>query len=377
MEWHSIHVHYHEPGLDRLIIEGIGPCTERLADLAEVDGVYFVRHWLRGPHVRLNIRTTRDAFRATVLPTAERIIGRFLAAHPSHGGCDEASLADTHRRLAELENEAGPLFPWHADNTVVPARYDGRVQAVRTAEAAQHLADFLTETTPLLLAMTEHVAAAESRRLALAFDLMVATAHRMSGGGIISGLGSLRSHAEAFLYRWPEGRGRRPAWDRHYAHHAGSLARRVHQVTYGLDQPGAGLPRIPFVDSWVRSLGASMVTGYQLVNAGRLSMPSPAEADQDAPDGMNLVDISPYHRAVWDSPRWQRIMDTPWMSTWRLALNYLYLHLTRLGVTPAERFLLCHLAANAIEDAYGVSAMDLALRHSGRGQEAETAEEAV
>jgi hypothetical protein len=43
---------------------------------------------------------------------------------------------------------------------------------------------------------------------------------------------------------------------------------------------------------------------------------------------------------------------------YRLVLNYRHLHFTRLALTPAERFLLCHLTANAVEDSYGISAVD-------------------
>jgi hypothetical protein len=49
-------------------------------------------------------------------------------------------------------------------------------------------------------------------------------------------------------------------------------------------------------------------------------------------------------------------------------LNLTYLMLTRLGISPAERFLLCHLAANAVEDQYGVSAIDSASGHSPSAQ---------
>ena len=48
-----------------------------------------------------------------------------------------------------------------------------------------------------------------------------------------------------------------------------------------------------------------------------------------------------------------------------LALNCTYLHLTRLGVQPVERLMLCHLAANAVEDAYGTGA--LSITSSGGG----------
>jgi hypothetical protein len=47
-----------------------------------------------------------------------------------------------------------------------------------------------------------------------------------------------------------------------------------------------------------------------------------------------------------------------WSPSYRLVLNYMYLHFTRLGLTPIERFLLCHLTANAVEDCYGISAME-------------------
>jgi len=40
-------------------------------------------------------------------------------------------------------------------------------------------------------------------------------------------------------------------------------------------------------------------------------------------------------------------------------LNLLYLHLTKLGIRPAERALLGHLLANAVEDVYGVDAATL------------------
>ncbi|MFE4668824.1 thiopeptide maturation pyridine synthase [Streptomyces sp. NPDC056716] len=377
MQWHSIHVHYHEANLDRLIVEGVRPFTERIAGVDGVAAAYVVRHWLRGPHLRLNVRATQRAFRETVLTAAEQTLGSFLAAHPSAGGIDASSSADTHRRLAELEREEGPLVPWQPDNTLLIAPYDDRLTAVRTVAAAEHRAEFLSATTPLLFDMTERVLNGGTRRLAIAFDLMIATAHRMSGGGVITGLSSFRSHAEAFLCRWPEGQGRRAAWDRYHTRHAQALSQRVHLVTRCLDQPMPGVPEIPFVAPWVTLLGTSQIHGLGLIRAGQMTMPTPAEDGQNATDGLRLVDVSPYHRVVWANPDWQRIMDSPWLSAWRLALNYLYLQTTRLGVGPADRFLLCHLAANAIEDAYGISAFDIARGRQARERLPETMAEGV
>ncbi|MFC7111084.1 hypothetical protein ACFQQB_68225 [Nonomuraea rubra] len=41
-----------------------------------------------------------------------------------------------------------------------------------------------------------------------------------------------------------------------------------------------------------------------------------------------------------------------------MLLNYTYLHLTRLGLTPLDRFRTCHLLADAVEDVYGLSGLD-------------------
>ncbi|MEU8206482.1 hypothetical protein [Streptosporangium sp. NPDC049046] len=38
--------------------------------------------------------------------------------------------------------------------------------------------------------------------------------------------------------------------------------------------------------------------------------------------------------------------------------EYTYLHLTRLGLTPLDRFRTCHLLANAVEEVYGVSGLE-------------------
>jgi hypothetical protein len=55
----------------------------------------------------------------------------------------------------------------------------------------------------------------------------------------------------------------------------------------------------------------------------------------------------------------ERVFSRPEFLHYRMALNYTYLHLTRLGLVPMERFRAGHLLANAVEAGYGVSAVDL------------------
>jgi hypothetical protein len=89
------------------------------------------------------------------------------------------------------------------------------------------------------------------------------------------------------------------------------------------------------------------------------------DPDGEGPSGSpgtgfaGLSEASPFHRELESAQRWRRdIRQSPDFAVYRVVLNCTYLHLTRLGLLPVERFLLCHLAAKAVEAAYGVSAME-------------------
>lgn len=54
----------------------------------------------------------------------------------------------------------------------------------------------------------------------------------------------------------------------------------------------------------------------------------------------------------------------PFRRYW-LLLNLLYLELTRIGPRPVDGYLLCHLVPNAVEQSYGVDAVE-SLRANAR-----------
>jgi hypothetical protein len=64
------------------------------------------------------------------------------------------------------------------------------------------------------------------------------------------------------------------------------------------------------------------------------------------------------HRLMLGSDTFRRLVfDNPEFTRYRLVLNYTHLHLARLGIMGYGRYRLCHLAANAVEEALGVEAM--------------------
>jgi hypothetical protein len=116
----------------------------------------------------------------------------------------------------------------------------------------------------------------------------------------------------------------------------------------------AGSDAVPFVSAWVAALRSVQDRAGTLVATGAIDL-SPPRSDE-APGTL----WSPFHQELGRSQVYlTEIHDAAWFLCYRIMLNYLYLHMTRLGVSPAQRFLLCHLAANAAEQHLGVTAIGL------------------
>jgi hypothetical protein len=347
--WHSVHVYYYESDKDALILQGVRPLFRHLA--GQVDAVSFTRHWRLGPHLRLNMDTDADTFAEVVLPAVDEIVGGFLACYPSTRRLDPERELAAHRRLAEKELEKGPLLPWQPDNSIQVAPYDRRTEALGSEELADLLADFHADTTELAFRMIEEVSGPERR--AASFDLMIASAHMLSGAGISSAFISFRSHAEGFLWESPDRDRLRAAWNEHFARNAAASANRVRTLVAALDD---GRPVSPFVHDWI-----AVATPFR-DRATRLAADDGIRLESaTAGEGTERVrtDISPFHQKLLANPGWSVLRESPPFLVYRVMLNLTYLMLTRIGIAPAERFLLGHLAANAVEECYGVSAFEL------------------
>ncbi|MGH4023795.1 MAG: thiopeptide maturation pyridine synthase [Pseudonocardiaceae bacterium] len=336
MSHYCVHVAYHDDNCDDLLLTAVRPV------LAGVAGSYFVRHWQRGPHLRLNVPMERYAGRSTDQGTVERLVaehvGGYLAGHPSTAELDPAALLPLHQSLARMEQVDGPLLPWYPNNSVQPADYDDRAAALGGRAAADLLAGFYVATTPALFDALAQVRAGAAR-LGAALDLIISVAHAFADGGITGGFVSLRSHAEAFLGEGDRSRLRR-AWDEQYRLRACALQDRVSAIVAEVDRG---------TNSWVQTVRPTAQAGQRLLAAGRLPMSSLRQARG-----------SEFHQALAGNDRWhEQVEPSLAFRSYRLLLNYTYLQLTRLGVKPVERFMLCHFAANAVEERYGVSAIDL------------------
>lgn len=357
MDWHGIHIHYHDvERLNELVLDAVRPLLAELA--GTVTDAHYLRHWRQGTHLRLAMRCDAETFVGAVLPAAARVLDPYLANHPSRSVEQPEASHPTHQRLAALEHEPGPLLPWRSDNSWFVTAPDRRLEVLGSEAAADLLARFLAASTELAFDMAQWMRAG-GQPLRLGFDLMVAVAHGLSGDGIRRGFLSYRSHSEAFLCAWPEGHGQREDWDRWYAAHADQLVKRVRSVVSTLDGTGGS---VPFVEAWVRLLEPFLRRGRELIGAGEISLDHRPPGWDPRRLGISATaEVSPFHQRLASNQRFLReVVGSPGFATWRLILNYQYLHLTRLGINPVQRALLGHLVSQAVEDEYGVSGIRMA-----------------
>ncbi|MEV7780097.1 thiopeptide maturation pyridine synthase [Kitasatospora sp. NPDC088351] len=352
--WHSLHVHHHDERTEAaLVLDAVRPAFEAVRPL--VDGAWFGRHWLRGPHLRLNFLVSGEDWAALVRPAVAAQIDAHVRARPSTARLDEAALAPVHERLAELEMETGPLRPWVADNTVVERPYDHRLPVLGSMRASELLAGFLGDTNDLAFGMYDHLRSGGALA-PLALDLMWATVSVAAvpfdegGAPIERGFLSLRSHADAFLSRTQDPAGYRAAFDGRYRRQADALAERLRAVEAALAGDGGGPP---FVLEWAEAVRRCQRAAYPLLVSGEVSLSGAGRAPR-----MPTRQVSEFHRLLQSDHGHADFLRTDhWFASFRLVVNYLYVHLNRLGLGPVDRGLLCHLAANTVETVHGVSAV--------------------
>ncbi|WP_167454769.1 lantibiotic dehydratase C-terminal domain-containing protein [Micromonospora arborensis] len=103
--WLSGHVFYHDDA-DRLLTELLLPMLTELRQRGLTHRQFYLRHWERGPHVRVRIQTL-PAHRDQVREEVERRVAEYLAKHPGATDTDPSRLTTALHRLNVLENGTG------------------------------------------------------------------------------------------------------------------------------------------------------------------------------------------------------------------------------------------------------------------------------
>jgi hypothetical protein len=176
---------------------------------------------------------------------------------------------------------------------------------------------------------------------------------------------SYRSHAEGFLAGSTDPEATRAAFDTYYRTHRETLTSRAQAVIATLEGRAGGEP-VPFVRDWAALLTTYADQAVPLIEADVVyqETPAPVPGDPVRPGYLQMLFSNRAYR--------ERVLDSPRFRRYRLGLNWTYLQLNRLGITPFQRMRTCYIAAKTVEDVYGVSVDDMVQefteRHSAAHQ---------
>ncbi|MFI8232637.1 thiopeptide maturation pyridine synthase [Streptomyces sp. NPDC085900] len=348
--WRSVNVFHHDSDRTDLLLDAVRPFLSTVAPA--MSRAYFQPHWRRGPHVRIPVQATAEAFDDVVRPAVADVLEEYLRARPSTVVLDERLAHAQHERLAEQERERGPLIPWAPNNTVEIEPHDRRLHVLGGPAAADLLTGYYVDTNDIVFDILGWMRGGGSR-MALAVDLFVAAAHRFLPP-VTYGYLSFRGHADAFLAKMPDGM--RERFDRVYETHADRFRRRVVEIT-AADDPHQVIRFAGLLDT---------LLGYRnqanaLLTSGELTLNTDANGDPEAwgSSWSAWSDRSPFHRVLGGHrAAADQLGDWNTFQQYRIVLNWLYLNMYRLGIGELERNLICHVVSRAVEDVHGVTAMD-------------------
>jgi len=347
--WHCLHVYYYDPDKDRLILDAVRPVFQHLR--SRVAGLYLARHWRQGPHLRLFAKTDPDTWARVVRPRIEVVIGEYLAAHPSTTEPDLEHDLSQHRLLARREKEHGPLVPWFPDNSIHEQPYDTRPHVIRSPETGELMAAFASESTNLLFRMLDRACAGADAKELIALELMLATTVTACPP-ITAGFASYRSHAEGFLYSCADPDAVRASFDAYYEVHRETLLSRTRAVLATLE---GGANATPYARRWATRCEEYGRRVQPLIEQDLVFPPTSAEP----PEPRAHRPVAPMHELMFGNRAYREaVFRNPNFLRSRVLLNCTYLQINRLGLTPFQRFRTCHAAANAVEEIYGISAVD-------------------
>lgn len=271
--WLSCHVFYHGDA-DGLVVDLVLPMLDDLLRRELVQRRFFLRHWERGPHVRIRMLVGSrdvDAVRAEV----EARITAHLAEHPGPLDVDQGRLQTSLNKLSVLEHgstanaevltaEPPNVLRW-IDYEPESAKYGGP-DGVRIAED-------VFDVSSLLAGQVLRQVASDGARLGIALQMLL-IACRSLGLDPAARAVFLRSYQERWQGYLPDAPRLLSAWAKQYEHQRETYRALLADLDAGAPiGKGVGL-------RWEQTLDDAIRRLRPLVENGRVW---PSEVDRGAP----------------------------------------------------------------------------------------------
>lgn len=169
--WIAGHLYYHQ-GLDRVVRGFVHPVVSSLVKDGEIDGFFFVRFSLGGPHIRLRLRAVPGAGER-VLEAMRQAARRFLELEPSTRSLDEEAIRRTNEYIlaSDPHETDDSVYP---DNSLQVMPFRPEVERYGGLSLFRMSIDFFTLSSVAAVEfLSEYQEAPRSAQLAHAFRLLL------------------------------------------------------------------------------------------------------------------------------------------------------------------------------------------------------------
>lgn len=366
--WQSLRLYYNDPNKDDLLLDCVRPLFSTLSQRGWAKRAYFRRYWQGGSHLRLHMLADAKVFQREIAPYSIHEIETYLRQFPSKVEADEQEIQLQHARRRRLTLDQIDYEAPQPNNSVQIAPYEQLGAIIGSPGAAQLLEDYYLETNALVFSLIEQTRNNYTARLNACFDQLVALVAGASFLPLSKAYMSYRSHVEAYIVCEPgveNAAHRRQRLADAYQQRKPAIQKRLAHVLDLLQHRPANLP------GWL----ADMLTihrtyrdrALQSIQAGTLHLRNADEETENkqSQKGEFRLAGSEFHTAVKANSAMRELNNDPVMLADRVILNFLYLHLSRLGMLNEDRYILDYYIAESIEELFHISPVEVIRSFAG------------
>lgn len=360
--WMTLRIAYFDEKRHALIKGPVKEAVDLLNTRFGIGDVTVQTQWKFGPHVEISFKADPLSIHGEIVPALKGIFTPWLAQNPSTRQIDPAAYQALSAKLGVSELEPGPYSPLLKDNSVTLVPHTAKA-ALKLPELSDSKQSFLSAATPLLFDLIKLKEQDNDDFLLTLIAMMARAGETYQDMGLERGFMSYRSHAEYFFAAYDTKGEFRPKFDAFDARF-GPKVDEIIRATHAGKVPDINPLASSILRVWTTVVQAAADENIRISTAfadvlradttfdDLVSKVTPG-ADENWLQQTQSREVSAVGQA-FEQDEGVALRQTPEFMAYRTTVNFFYLLLPVLEVSPTQKFCLCHLLANGSERVFDI-----------------------
>lgn len=375
--WNVLRVAYFDNDKSAVLLGPIKQAVEQIKQEFSAP-VIITSHWKFGPHIDVLVNCDTELFEQQIFPKYSDTISAWLVDNPSTAELNPEEYEKISYQLAMSELEPPPYLPLLENNKVTVGEYS-QSQAINIAAFHDTKESFLVNSTSLLFALLALKKADSNVFFVTLAFMMAAAAEQFRPQGMQRGYISFRSHAEYFFENFDKSnqiRAKFDALDKNYAPFVDGNIQLI--AKRQLAQTKLHPAQQTILNAWFQVLDTTFEQNLQVVNDNYEAIISEdsevssteqnfgalaEEISSNVPDEIQKLDrdynTGKVVNSAMNHEEGRELFRSPEFIAYRTTVNYFYLLLPVLDISPIQKFSLCHIVANSVERVFNIAWEDV------------------